>query len=110
MRRTAQLHDIGRILAGRAIRPGDTDYDAARGPAAIVTGERPALIVRAADIIDVTLAIELAHSAGPELAVRAGGHSLAGHSMTDGGILLDLGDMREMRVYPGSTWRGPMRA
>ena len=100
MRATALLHDIDPILAGRAIRPGDTDYDAARGPAAIAADQRPAVIVRAANISDVTLAIELARSADLELAVRGGGHSLAGHSMTDGGILLDLGDMREMWVYP----------
>jgi FAD/FMN-containing dehydrogenase len=100
LRQAAQVHDLGTILAGRSIREGDRDYDAARSPAAVTAGKRPALIIRAADAIDVALTIELARSTGLELAVRSGGHSMAGHSMTNGGILLDLVDMREMGVSP----------
>ncbi len=94
LRHAAQVHGLQRILVGRSITEHDGDYDAA----AITGGMRPALIIRAADPIDVALAVELAGSSGLELAVRSGGHSMAGHSMTNGGILLDLADMRGMGV------------
>ncbi len=100
LRRAGLLHDLPTILAGRAITSVDPEYDALRGSTATARGFRPSLIVRAADAIDVALVIELARSAELELAVRAGGHSMAGHSTTDGGILLDLADMREMGIDP----------
>jgi FAD/FMN-containing dehydrogenase len=96
----ARFDNFDRILAGRAIVRGDGDYDVARGPTAVAAGHYPSLIVKAGDIIDVSLVVQLAQSADLELAVRAGGHSMAGHSTTNGGILLDLADLREMRVYP----------
>ena len=51
---------------------------------------RPAAIVRAKDAADVSRVVTLARETGLELAVRSGGHSLAGHSVSEGGIVLDL--------------------
>jgi FAD/FMN-containing dehydrogenase len=59
---------------------------------------RPALIVRAADADDVARTIALARERGLELAVRSGGHSGAGHGVSEGGIVLDLGDMRALDI------------
>jgi FAD/FMN-containing dehydrogenase len=85
-------------LAGPVIAPGDSGYDAAR---TVFSGEfdrRPAVIVRAANATDVAQVIALARETGLELAVRSGGHSAAGYSTTDGGIVLDLGDMNALEI------------
>lgn len=59
---------------------------------------RPSVIVRVADAEDVKRVVSLAHETGLELAVRSGGHSGAGHGVTEGGIVLDLRDMRALDV------------
>ena len=58
----------------------------------------PALIVRVADANDVSRVVSLARESGLELAVRSGGHSVAGHSTTDGGIVLDLSEMKNLEI------------
>src|SRR5215211_650975 len=59
---------------------------------------RPALIVRVADATDVSRVVALARESGLELAVRSGGHSVAGHSVSDGGIVLDLSEMKNLEI------------
>ena len=59
---------------------------------------RPAMIVRAADAADVSRVIALARETGTELAVRSGGHSPAGHSASEGGIVLDLSALRGLEI------------
>jgi FAD/FMN-containing dehydrogenase len=59
---------------------------------------RPALIVRVADASDVSHVVSLARESGLELAVRSGGHSLAGHSTTEGGIMIGLSDMKGLEI------------
>ena len=56
------------------------------------------MIVRVADADDVARGIALARENGLELAVRSGGHSGAGHGVSDGGIVLDLADMRALEI------------
>ena len=58
----------------------------------------PAAVIRAADISDVQTVIRLAGETGLELAVRSGGHSGAGHSATEGGIVLDLRDLKALEI------------
>ncbi len=85
-------------LKGQVIAPGDADYDRAR---TVVTGgidRRPAVIVKVADIDDVVDVVRLARETGLELAVRSGGHSGAGHSVTEGGIVLDLSDLKGLDI------------
>ena len=67
---------------------------------------RPAVIVRAADDDDVRWVVTLARETGAELAVRSGGHSGAGHSTVEGGIVLDLRDMTSLEIDPdeGTAW------
>jgi FAD/FMN-containing dehydrogenase len=85
-------------LNGRVITPDDAGYDEAR--AAFYGGfdRRPALIVRVADATDVSRVVSLARESGLELAVRSGGHSVAGHCTTEGGILLDLSEMKNLEI------------
>jgi hypothetical protein len=87
---------------GRVIVPGDTHYDQTRTVFYGGFDRRPAAIVRAADATDVARVVQFARETGLELAVRSGGHSLAGHSTTDGGIVLDLGDMKALEIDPRS--------
>jgi FAD binding domain/Berberine and berberine like len=95
---TVSITHLRAVLNGRVITPDDTGYDEAR---AVFYGSfdgRPALIVRVASATDVSHVITLARESGLELAVRSGGHSLAGHGTTDGGIVLDLSEMKSLEI------------
>ena len=83
---------------GPVISPDDPTYDEARTVFVGGIDRWPALIVRVADAEDVARGIALARENGLELAVRSGGHSAAGHSVSDGGIVLDLSDMRALEI------------
>ena len=85
-------------LNGRVITPDDAGYDEARSVFYGGIDRRPALIVRVADATDVSRVVGLARDGGLELAVRSGGHSVAGHSTTDGGIVLDLSEMKNLEL------------
>jgi FAD/FMN-containing dehydrogenase len=85
---------------GRVIAPDDPGYDQARGVFYGSFDRRPALIVRPADAAEVATVVALARDSGLELAVRSGGHSLAGHSVSEGGIVLDLSAMKGLDIDP----------
>jgi FAD/FMN-containing dehydrogenase len=85
-------------FSGRVIAPGDPDYDKARTVFYGGIDRQPAVIVRVKDADEVVQIITLARETGLELAVRSGGHSVVGHSVTDGGIVLDLSDMRDLQI------------
>ena len=91
------LPELHSQLQGRALGPDDADYDQARVVAAAVDS-RPAVIVRPAVDSDVSRAIALARETGLALAVRSGGHSGAGHGTCDGGIVIDLRDMKAIDI------------
>jgi FAD/FMN-containing dehydrogenase len=93
--------EIGQLrasLKGRVIAPGDEDYDAFRTVNAGGIDRHPAVITRPAGTEDVAKIVSLAKETGLELAVRSGGHSSAGHSVTEGGIVLDLRDMHAIQI------------
>jgi FAD/FMN-containing dehydrogenase len=94
---TTSIQELRSQLRGRVIGPDDDAYDEARTPFYGGIDRRPAVIVRAADATDVSKVIRLVRDAGLELAVRSGGHSVAGHSVSDG-IVLDLSAMKAMAV------------
>jgi len=89
-------------VIGRVIAPDDSDYDVARAAYFSSIDRRPTAIVRAADVSDVARVVRLAHESGIELAVRGGGHSMAGHSSIDNGILLDLSAMNGIAIDVGA--------
>jgi FAD/FMN-containing dehydrogenase len=95
-------------LNGRVVAPGDAEYDDARTLFYGGFDRRPAVIVRAAAAADVARVIELAREAELQLAVRSGGHSIPGHSTTEGGIVLDLRDLNglEIDVEARTAWVG----
>ena len=95
-------------LAGRVVTPDDADYDELRVVVAGTFDERPALIVRPASAQDVALAVTTARDAGVEIAVRCGGHSGAGHSTVDGGLVIDVRDLDaiDIDVEGRTAWAG----
>jgi FAD/FMN-containing dehydrogenase len=87
-------------FAGDIVRPQDSGYDRARAIWNAMHDRRPALIARCTSPDDVAAAIRYARDRGLDIAVRGGGHSLPGHSVCDGGIVVDLRRMNAVRVDP----------
>ena len=97
-RSAISIPQLRQAFKSRVIAPGDDDYDRARTVFAGGIDRSPAVIIRPADAAEVARVIALARGTGLELAVRSGGHSASGHSVTDGGIVLDLHDMRALEI------------
>jgi hypothetical protein len=92
------IPQLSAAMRGRVITPDDPGYDDARQ---VFYGEfdrRPAAIALVADEADVARVVRFARETGTELAVRSGGHSGAGHCTTDGGIVLDLREMKALDI------------
>ena len=95
------VRDLHSQFDGRVIVPGDDGYDQARTSIYAGVDRRPAAFIRPANADQVAQVIALAHQSGLELAVRSGGHSLAVHSLSNGGIVLDLAEMTGLEIDPG---------
>jgi hypothetical protein len=96
----AAIASLRASLDGRVITPRDEGYDAARVVVSGAIDRRPAAIIRVSGAADVARVIEVARVSDLELTVRSGGHSPAGHSTTDGGLVIDLRDLRAIEVDP----------
>jgi len=94
----SSLSELSKALKGRVITPDAAGFDEARTVFYGNIDRRPALIVRPVDAADVAYTVSLAREAGLELAVRSGGHSIAGHSVSEGGIVLDLSEMQRLNI------------
>jgi FAD/FMN-containing dehydrogenase len=100
-------------LGERILRPEDSGYDAARAIHNGLIDRRPAMIVRCRSADDVVAALALAREKGLDVSVRGGGHNVAGRAVSDGGVMIDLSEMRAIAVDPdrntltaggGATW------
>ena len=109
--------DLGRLrtgFSGQILTAEDGEaYDIARMAFNGMFDRRPAVIARATCTADVVHALDFARAGGLAVAVRGGGHSVAGYSTIEGGLLLDLGAMKAIdvdpqarlaRVQPGVVW------
>ena len=100
-------------LRGKLILPEEADFDAARQVWNGTYDCRPALIVRCADVDDVIASVIFAREQEMDVSVRSGGHSMVGYGTNDGGLIIDLSNMKafsvdpEQRIAylePGLTW------
>ena len=92
------ISELRALFNGRVIAPDDPRYEQARTVFYGGIDCHPAAIVRVADAGDVSRLVSVAREAGIELAIRSGGHSNAGHSTTEGGIVLDLSAMKDLQI------------
>jgi FAD/FMN-containing dehydrogenase len=100
------LEQLRSEFRGQIVEPADPAYDELRGVFNGMFDRRPRVILRPAGAADVIRGIGLARTSGLRLAIRNGGHSVAGFSSVDDGIVLDLRAMKGLRVDPhGKTVR-----
>src|SRR5437773_3036947 len=85
---------------GRLILPGDGEYDKARVVWNAMADRYPAIVARCTCVEDVVTAVRFAREHDLVIAVRGGGHSVAGFSTCDGGVVIDLSDMRAVEIDP----------
>src|SRR6478672_11958819 len=107
------LAGLSQQVRGPVLTPDDPGYDEARSIWNGLIDRRPALIVQCSGAADVVDAVNFAREQGLVLSIKAGGHNVAGNAVNDGGIVLDLSQMRGVHVDPdaqtvrvqgGATW------
>src|SRR5262245_44023701 len=94
----ATIEEFRKSLGGDLLRPGDAGYDPARRLYNAMIDKRPALIARCAGVSDILRAVDFARTHDIPVAVRAGGHNVAGNALCEGGLVIDLTRMRGIRV------------
>ncbi len=99
---TREIDRLSKKLDGRLVRPHDAGYDEARAVWNGVIDKHPEVIVQCRNSEDVTTAVSFARENGLLVAVRGGGHNVAGHGTCDGGMVIDLSAMRRVEVDPGN--------
>ena len=95
-----KIDELRNRLTGKIILPGDEAYDDARTVWNAAIDRRPAAIVRCSTTSDVVHAVNFARKSGIPLAVRGGGHNIAGSALCDGGLVIDLSRMKAASVDP----------
>ena len=95
------IEQLSSMFRGEVITPGDVSYDEHRKVWNGSIDRRPDVIARCAGVSDVRTAVRFAREHELAVAVRSGGHSFPGLSVCDGGIVVDLGLMKGVRVDPG---------
>ena len=104
------VQELAESLRGEVLRDGDPGYDEARtGWNGMFHDNKPDLVVRCAGASDVIAAVRFARSAGLDIAVKGGGHSIPGFSTIQGGMLIDLSPMDGVRVDPAAKRVGRRR-
>ena len=97
---SVRMETLRQKVTGDVILPGESRYDECRTVFNAMHDKRPAVIARCASTADVAAAVTFAREHGLVVAVRCGGHSVAGLSVCDGGILIDLAGLKTIDVDP----------
>jgi FAD/FMN-containing dehydrogenase len=112
---SAAVSELAGLFSGRLLQPGETGYDESRKVHNGLIDKRPSLIARCQGAADITDAVHLARKLNLEVAVKGGGHNVAGRATVDGGLMIDLSLMKGIHVNPhsrtaraqgGVTWGG----
>ncbi|HRD75686.1 MAG TPA: FAD-dependent oxidoreductase [Hyphomicrobiaceae bacterium] len=107
------LDQLGNGFAGTLLTPADAAFDDARRVWNVMIDRKPGLIARCRGTADVIRAVRFAADNGLSVAIRGGGHNVAGHAVCDGNLMIDLSEMRAVHVDPvrriaivegGATW------
>lgn len=93
---------FGSGLRGRLVRPGDDTYESARAIWNAMIDRQPEFIARCAGVADVIDAVNFAREHLLPVAIRGGGHNVAGTALCDGGVVIDLTLMKGIRVDPAA--------
>ena len=103
------VDELRKGLRGAVITAADSGYDEARRVWNAMIDKRPALIVRCRSAVDVIGCVNFARERGLVIAVRGGAHSVAGNATCDGGLVIDLSEMKGIRVDPvrRTAWAEP---
>jgi FAD/FMN-containing dehydrogenase len=111
---TSDLKSMAATFTGEILYPGEDRYEQARRVHNGHIDRHPALIARCRQTNQVVEALDLADRAGLEISVKGGGHSIAGRSVVEGGLMIDLSPMRQITIDPetrvaqvegGATWK-----
>src|SRR5262245_23876418 len=97
---TSSIESFRTRIRGQVITPTDAAYETARRVWNAMIDKRPLLIVACAGVADVIATVNFARDNHLPLAVRGGGHSIAGNATCDGGVVLDFSRMKSVRVEP----------
>lgn len=96
----SEIEELQGSLRGALLLPGEAQYDDARKIWNAMIDKRPAMIVRCAGAADVRASVDFAREHGLRLAVRGGGHNIAGSALVNDGLVIDLSGMRSVQVAP----------
>jgi FAD/FMN-containing dehydrogenase len=115
----AALDELSPTFCGRLLMPSDSGYDDARSVFNAMIDKRPAVIAQCRGLADISDAVKFGRAQGLEIAVRGGGHNVAGRATVEGGLMVDLSLMRGVhvdrqartaRVEGGACWLDVNRA
>ncbi|MFL5686164.1 MAG: FAD-binding oxidoreductase [Chloroflexota bacterium] len=98
----SEVDALAAAMTGRLLLPSDNDYNEARRVHNGLIDRRPALIVRCRTAADVAAAVRFGRAGGHEISVRGGGHNVAGLAIADNAVMIDLAEMKDIRVDPES--------
>src|SRR3979409_1982827 len=97
---TDTVSELAKTFTGQILQSTDPEYEDARKVHNGLIDKRPALIARCRGLADIVDAIQGARDQRLEVAVRGGGHNVAGQSTIDGGLMIDLSLMKGIHVDP----------
>src|SRR4051794_11573029 len=102
------LSQLAKGLKGRLVAAADTDYDTLRTVMYGGLDRRPPALARVKDAADVVSVVNFARDTGTPLAIRSGGHSANGYSTVDGGLVIDLREMKSIELDESArtVWAG----